>query len=103
MSASPLIAVWMAAPVPCERKFTVIQGYFVWKAGLIALSSTPVSYRLDVDEIVSVIGEGVGVGVGLGVGVGVGVGEVVGDGDGETLGEGVGEADGVGVGEVVGD
>lgn len=28
MSASPLMAVCIAAPVPCERKLIVIQGYF---------------------------------------------------------------------------
>jgi hypothetical protein len=107
------MAVCIAAPVPCPRKFTVIQGYFAWNASFmlpVPVSSSPVSRRLVVDEIISVTGVGVGVGegegdgegeaVGLEVGFGDAVGEVVvpGLGEGLTEGEGDGEDMGVGVG-----
>ena len=107
MSASPLMAACIAAPVPCAWKLTVIQGYFAWKADFmlpVPVSSSPVSHRLVVVEIVNVVGLGIGVGDGEGLGLGVGEGDGEGLGDGEVpgLGEGVGLADGDGVGVGVG-
>lgn len=103
MSASPLRAVCIAAPVPCPRKLTVIQGYLAWNASFmlpVPVSSSPVSRRLVVDETVSVTGVVVGDGEGEGdaVGLAVGVGEAVGEGDVVGLGEGVAEVDGDGEG-----
>ncbi len=81
MSASPLCAEAMAAPVPWATKLTVIQGYLASKAcfmvpvvlPLIPMSSSPVSRRLVVVATLKV--EGVGVGVGVAVGdVGLEVG-----------------------------
>lgn len=74
----------MAAPVPCARKLTVIQGYLASKAAFmvpvvlpfIPVSSSPVSCRLVVVATVSVVG--------------VGVGEGEGDGEGEAVGLAVG-------------
>jgi hypothetical protein len=105
------MAVCIAAPVPCPRKFTVIQGYFAWNASFILPvpeSSSPVSRRLVVDETISVTGVGVGVGEGEGDGVGenvgleVGLGDAVGEdvvlGLGEGLIEDEGDGEGIGVG-----
>ena len=118
MSASPLCACAMAAPVPAATKFTVIQGYLAWKAAFmvpavlpsIPVSSSPVSCRLVVVATVNVVGVVVGEGEGVGdgdgegegdaVGLAVGVGEAVGVGDAVRLGEGV--TDGEGMGEGVG-
>ena len=101
MSASPLCAVAMAAPVPWAMKLTVIQGYLASNAAFIVpvvlpfipVSSSPVSCRLVVVATVNVTGDGVGVGTGVGVGVAEGVGE------GVAVGVGVGVGAAVGVGE----
>ena len=96
MSASPLCACAIAAPVPRATKLTVIHGYFASKAAfmlLVPLSSIPVSWRLVVVATVNVVGLGVGVGAGVGVGVGVSVGVAV----AARVGVGVGGAVGVGV------
>jgi len=114
----------MAAPVPKAMKFTVIHGYLAWKESfksslmtvpflrVSGVSSNPVSYRLVVVAILSVVGLGIGVAVGDGVGEfvgaavgeGVGLADVTGDGEGEEDGDGDGEGDAVGVavGEGVG-
>ena len=117
MSASPLWACAMAAPVPNAMKLTVIHGYLAWNASLRSslttvpflsvsgVSSRPVSYRLVVVATLSVVGLGVGVGVavcagvGLAVGAGVAVAEAVGLGDAVTVGVGVTDGVGVGVGD----
>lgn len=120
MSASPLCACAIAAPVPNAIKLTVIHGYLVWKASLRSslttvpflsvsgASSKPVSYRLVVVATLSVVGLGVGVGVAVGISVGVavgvgvvaavllGLGDAVAVGDGVVVGEGVGVGDGCG-------
>lgn len=112
MSASPLSAAAMAAPVPRALKFTVIQGYAAWNAAFmvpvvspfIPVSSRPVSWRLVVVATFRVTGEGVGVGTGVGLGVGVGafVGCGVGVGVGATVGAWVGAEVGVTLGADVG-
>lgn len=96
MSASPLWAVAIAAPVPCARKLTVIHGYLAWKAVFtfpVPLSSSPVSWRLVVVETVNVVG----------LGVGVGVGEADGDSEAIGLAVGLGEGDADGVADWDGD
>ena len=112
ISASPLWARAIAAPVPSATKLTVIRGYLVSKAcfmvpvvlPFIPMSSSPVSCRLVVVATVRVVGVGVGEGegdgegVGEAVGVAVGWGEAVGEGDVPGVGEGVAVGDGVGVG-----
>jgi len=97
ISASPLWAVAIAAPVPCAIKLTVIQGYLAWNADFIfpvPLSSSPVSWRLVVVETVKVVGVGVGVGDGEADGDGEAVGLAVGLEEGETDGLAEGDVDG---------
>ena len=72
MSASPLCACAIAAPVPSATKLMVIHGYFASKAAFMLpgpLSSSPVSWRLVVVATINVVELGVGVGTGVGVGV----------------------------------
>jgi hypothetical protein len=105
----------MAAPVPWAMKLTVIQGYLASNAAFmvpvvlpfIPVSSSPVSCRLVVVAIFSVVGVGVGEGegeaVGAAVGLAVGLGVAVEDAPGVGVGVIVGGAVGVGVGVGVGE